>query len=276
MSIKTLIAGGDSYTEQLPDSPKAWPYWLGFDEVINVGRGGAGNASIFNNVVDAIEKNVDKALTVVVFWSEQLRLNLFDSASIGIKCEEDLFEHSDTYSMENTNPERIEIISEFSNLVVETIYKQRMWRETRGATETYRNIVNHSLRYMYLLEEYCKMRDVKFYHGNVFDGFGGLYTMKTLKRSFPIFDPDSAFKACKKIIRESYYFKRLENSKAFMGFDFEVCAYIINNGLYISEQDKHPNEEGHKKIASLVNQFMIDGNRISVDPTGKQPVYIYD
>jgi len=273
MSTKTLIAGGDSYTEQIPGAAIAWPYWLGFDEVINVGEGGAGNASIFNNVIDAIEKNLDKDLTVIVFWSEHSRLNLFDSASMGIKCEEDILRHHQWYATQNTNPERAELMSEFSNLVVEIIHKQR---GTSGAKETFQNIVNHSLRYMFLLEKYCKMCDIKFYHSNIFDGFGGLYSMKTLKRSFPIQDPDSAFQVVKKNIRESYYFKQLLNSKAFMGFNFEVCSYIINKGLCISKHDNHPNGEGHKKIASLVNQFMIDGIRIGVDPIGKQPVYIYD
>ena len=274
MSIKTLIAGGDSYTEVKEDSKgrriTMWPAHIGAEEYINVGYGGAGNSFIFNRVIDTIEENIEKELTVIVLWSDSARINLLDCVNVQLQSEKQLLKVPYWWSCKSL--EMPEVISEFSNLVVELMWKQQKKRDT--AQGFYEKMMTQSLRYMYLLDKYCSMHGIKFYHGCVFDVLA-YNTLDALERYFDIEDIVGIRNAALKNIKKSHYYDYLLNSKNFMGFDFNVSSYIKNENLTISEIDTHASEYGNKVLADVINKFIATGRRIKTDNV-KLSVHVYD
>ena len=274
MSIKTLIAGGDSYTEVKIDLEgrfmDMWPAHIGAEDYINVGYGGAGNSFIFNRVIDAIEENIEKELTVIVLWSDSARINLLDCVNVQLQSERQLLKVPHWFS--NSSLQMCEVISEFSNLVVELMWKQQKKKDT--AQGFYEKMMIQSLRYMYLLDKYCGMHGIKFYHGCVFDVLG-YNTLDSLERYFDVADNVAIRNAALKNIKKSHYYNYLLNSKNFMGFDFDVSSYIKNNNLTISEINTHANQYGNKVLANLINEFIATGNKPKTDNI-ELSLYIYD
>jgi len=74
--MRRLFAFGCSYTSHM------WPMWPAFfnnnfDEVLNFGRGGAGNSYIFHTILEGTEScNITPDDVVVVMWSTYVRRDL--------------------------------------------------------------------------------------------------------------------------------------------------------------------------------------------------------
>lgn len=251
MSTKMLIAGGDSFTAD-NIKWKAWPKFLcnigEFDEFINVAKGGAGNEWIFNSVYDAIQKyRDDYEITVVVLWSDLQRINFFDTGNKSLMSEYELLSF-DTVKWHD----HIEETSHLSQIVMDVCRTQIQYND---AKQMYSNMLTYSYRRLHFLEEYCKLLNIKLYHGCIFDMQNGINVAKNISRSFTVYDTE--------ILEPNFvkYKKQLEDSKIFMGFDFDVASYIEETGLIISEHNTHPNEEGHIHLAHMIYKFMRDGIR---------------
>lgn len=271
MSTKMLIAGGDSFTAKRTNL-KAWPKFLeqlgGFDEHINLGRKGASNSYIFNSTIDAIHEYENNDITVVVLWSIPLRVNLFDVADKQIASEYALM---DLLKAPESAINDIENLSILSQIVMDIC---RLKIGDDNAKEMFKIITNASLRYMCMLENYCKLKNIKCYHGTIFGVLGGnLETSNLLRRSFTLDNDLGLYNECFEDLGEYYY--QLEKSKHFIGFDFDFSSLVWENNLIISEQNTHPNEEGHKAMAKFIYNFMVNGKR-STNEKFEEPVYIYD
>lgn len=277
MSIKTLIAGGDSYTEVTQDTEgrfiDMWPAHIGAEDYINVGYGGAGNSFIFNRVIDAIEENIEKELTVIVLWSDSARINLLDCVNVQLQSEKQLLKNLHWHLQGRTNNAWTEVISEFSNLIVEIMWSKQKKKDT--AQGFYEKMMIHSLRYMYLLDKYCKAHNIKFYHGCVFDVLG-CNTLDALGRYFNVEDSVGIRVSALKNIEKSYYYNYLQDSKNFMGFDFNVSSYISSKKLTISKTNTHASEYGNKVLANLINEFITTGDRPPETENIELSTYIYD
>ena len=271
--IKTLIAGGDSWTD-----PEAcgheWPVWpkvleqLGeFDEHINVARAGGSNSYIFNSIIDAIHKYENNDITVVVLWSLPLRINLFDVVNRQIVSEYALMDSLESH-YHKTNG--IEELSIFSQMVMDYCSLEI---GDDDAKKMFKMIINNSLRYMCMFENYCKLKNIKYYHGTIFDVLGGMEYYRLLRRSFTIDDDLGSYNECFEDLGEYYY--QLEKSKHFMGYDFDFSSFVFQNNLTVDEQTMHPNEEGHNAMAKIIYNFMTDGIR-STNEKFEKPVHIYD
>ena len=277
---KVLICGGDSYTYPRP----AWPGWpdhlcdMGqFDSFINVSMPGAGNDWIFNKVYDKINEyscDPNNEITVVVLWSDVQRLNFFDTTCRQLTPEYYLIQEISSLNIGRLKnmDDCPEELSELSQIVMDACR-----RRLDDPEQMYSNILTHAYRRMYLLEDYCKKMKIKYYSGCIFTMLNGDNIIRNIDRSFEVEDvirlnPNNC------PIRKGYK-KDLEDSKSFMGFDFTVSDYIIQEGLNISKENTHPNAEGCKAIATLIHKFMNDGIR----PELKNPIwkkgednYVYD
>jgi hypothetical protein len=273
MSIKKILIGiGDSYTNN--DNRKSWVEKLcaigEFDSYVKVAKGGASNDWIFNSAYDIIneygnDSNIE--LTVIVLWSDAQRINFFDTANRPLLPES--FLTSKNFYLPQID---IEDYSLLSQIIMDACKKDLVEIKEPSPEKLYSNILTYTYRKLYLLEEYCHLRNIKLYHGCIFGLVSGKNIIENIARSFTINDlpnlePSSFMK----------YKTELENSKSFMGFDFRIYDYIMEMGLVISKENTHPNEEGHRHIAELIYKFMNDGIRPELkDNTQHESDFIYD
>lgn len=289
---KILIAGGDSYTVhwQHLETPKSWATYLaesnGWKEV-NVAKSGASCSKIFNSTIDAIEKYKDANPIVVVMWSEPMRVNFLDIVDIILECEDNLINHSKlSKSLSDQKTIYIEYISELTSIVTQFMVD---YADSPDIVDAYEEAINSGLRYMYLLEEYCKLNNIEYYHGASISPLGGYNMSKTLSYAFDVnkskkliegdhvLDIASASNLAISNIKKSRYYQYLEKSKSYMGFEYDSYSVINNNDLRISEMDHHPNNNGHKLLAQIIGKFIKDGQRINSNNNHYlRPVYIYD
>lgn len=270
---KVLIGVGDSYTVAAGIAT-SWPEFLwdigGFDSYVKVAKGGAGNDWIFNAAYDAINEysnDLDVELTVVVLWSDVQRINFFDTANRQLMPESSLT--SKNFYFRQLDAEDHSLLSQ---IVMDACRKDLVKIKQPSPEKLYSNILTHTYRRLHLLEEYCKLRNINLYHGCIFDLVNGKNIVENIARSFAVDDlsnlrPPSFIK----------YKTELENSKLFMGFNFRIFDYIIEIGLVQSEENSHPNEEGHRHIARLIYKFMNDGIKPELKhKTQRESVFIYD
>lgn len=294
MSTKrVLIAGGDSYTvrNQHIETPNSWAHYLaetnGWKEY-NVARGGASCSYIFNTTIDAIEKYKNDNPVVVVMWSEPMRVNYLDITDIILECEDNLIKQS-TQAIGSKNKfteSYIEYISQLTSIVCETFRKSA---ESNDLVDAYESAVNSGLRYMYLLEEYCKFNNIEYYHGASISPFGSYNVAKTLSYAF---NPEESTKLKENNaplnisqatalamhnVKKTNYYQYLNESKSYMGFEYDSWSIIENVNLRISEFDHHPNDDGHRLLAKIIGKFIENGERMNANNNVyKRPVYIYD
>lgn len=264
MSIKkVLICVGDSYTA---GDATSWPEFLwdigGFDSYVKVAKGGASNDWIFNAAYDAINEygnDLNVELTVVVLWSDVQRINFFDTANKILRSEYEITNVKSNPNLENTS------------LLSQIIMDMCKYHED-SPEKTYSNILTYTYRKMHILEEYCHLRNIKLYHGCIFNITKGINIVKNIARSYVI-DDETQF-----MPSFTRYKIELEKNKLFMGFDFSIRDYIIEKELIKSKNDVHPNDEGQKEIAKLIFKFMND--RIRPELKKIKPKYesdfIYD
>jgi hypothetical protein len=270
MSTKTIIIGGCSWTAGAGvDTP--WPDFLkGYDNVVNVGRSGASNTYIFNSIIDEIEKHKDEDIAVFALWTDSSRINVFSKADVVLEPQEHLLKKLE-------KDFAIEYLKVAQNMA--TICLNRLREKCLEMSHAYEQIVNTSLRTMWLMEEYCRLRDIEFYHGIALNPLGDERLINILKDGY------TDNREAGDIIREAIYnvahlnpyYNYLDVSKKFMGFKFDMERYIYENKYEISENDCHPNVEGHKHMAKIIEDFIETGVRISHNETNfKKPVFVYD
>ena len=269
MSTKTIIVGGCSWTAGIGvDTP--WPDFLrGYDNVINVSKGGASNTYIFNSIIDEIQKHKED-ITVFALWTDPQRINVFSKADVVLEPTAHLLKKLER----DFTTEYLKITQKMT-----TVCLNRLSEVCLELSRAYEQIVNTSLRTIWLMEEYCSLKNIDFYHGIALNPLGDERLINILKDGYI----DS--REAGNIIREAIYnvshlnpyYNYLDKSKKFMGFQFDMERYIYENKYEISENDCHPNVEGHKHMAKIIEDFIETGVRISHNETNfKKPVFVYD
>ena len=290
---KLLIAVGDSFTDPHLYSfiPKVWPEYVaelkGWDH-INLGKGGASNHYIFNQAIDAIEKYHDRDIVLIANWSDVLRINLFDITSGMLEGEERLIQRFESKVEDNDfTEEHVENMRKYLYRTLQLTSAISQWidesKEDTKLCDVYFKIVDHSLRSMYLLEEYCSLRGIEFYHFSSIspiadESFVGAMTSHQ-KYSYKIESANREIeKGFAKIKNESVWYKKLSKSKKYIGFSWDANHCIGQHGLVVSKNDHHPNADGHELLGNLIHKFITKEDvdfSMNVDKF-ERPVYVYD
>jgi len=234
---KILVTSGDSWTAgtQMPVgvNGQVWPNMLARKlgwNLLNVGRGGAGNEFIYNSMVDALSRKNNKVDLAICLWSSADRWDFNEEKTIQINPDN---QHQfGVYVKEETRKRRLE--------VMDTIFKYKL------ASGKY-NILK-TLRWQNAFQNYCLYNNVPFIQGTAF---------------YPSQQFDKVNGNIVKIYLEHSLFDSILE-KHFWGWPMyeeiggKTMATILNKidpgeiKLRISTIDRHPNEEGHKHMAEAL------------------------
>ena len=282
MSTKTLIVSGDSHTIY-PETPHPWPTYLAQErgwDLINVAKSGGSNTHIFNSLVDSIEQNKNKDLIVFAFWSEAFRVNFFDLACGILESEESLLRQFELREYDDTHKKYAIEVVKFSDLIVNLMEKNMSQSISCRIQYAYECAVNFTLRQMWMMDQWCKLHHIEFYHGSALSPFGDDTMIHTLRKRFNMdgLSADEHIRNGVASIKErNPYYKYLDESKNYMGFGFDGWHYINVNNLNISKKDHHPNDEGHRRLSDIISKFIDDNVRININNEQySRPVFIYD
>ena len=239
MSRKKLIAIGCSFTEHYLNNPMSpdfdhnfprWPQHLADKldmECVNLGRCGAGNQQISSKLIDTVlsEKNIG---LVVLMWSEWIRQDFQDPANGWYS----FHPHRD-----NSETEKYPIDSKSRNSILQY-------------NNTY-DVTMKSLRHFLIAQ--MLLKDIPYLMIQ-----GTKVMLKTDKRVSPRFQTSpSATMINSKIFDEI-------DEKKFIGWPIlkQIGGYTVidildkvdpeRKQLRISDEDSHPNAEGHKIIAQEI------------------------
>ena len=203
-SRKLLIVGGDSWSD--PNDPcykeynvrKIWPEivadFLDVD-IVNVARGGAGNSFIHGQVIDAIEANIDRDIIVMVNWSQAIRLVPFELNLAQLTFNIHMPTLAPPFGLAKDNCQN-ELRKLFQLHVNQSIMEEE---------EFWLKIANVSLRDIYLLNEYCKLRDIPLLHHRALPTLSGIEWILKPEMDFKL--RDYVLEVCK---QNQYYQKILK------------------------------------------------------------------
>jgi len=243
--VSKLIVSGDSWTagvtptrkdgkpQWLDDRTKTidfdtsipWPYHLAEKldmEVINVGLGGTGNEYIYNNMIDVLcqEKNIGLAICC---WTEFERIDFNYQSDDHFGCRTSVVNQEDYFDA---------------------------WKNKRAAeklkpfTEKYRQLNLYS-------DEWNLVKSLRWF--NAFQNFCENENIPFLQVSACTSIPH---KILSYMINLPIFYKI--NSSTFLGWPIspEIGGWSLDTkldkNLRISEEDCHPNTEGHKKISEYI------------------------
>ena len=252
-----LIVAGCSYVDDYAKKQnlKSFPIWpdllakkLGM-ECINLGKCAAGNKEIFSKITDAIinEKNIGLVLPM---WSEFQRVSFY-------------VDHE--RSWKSFHPDRDFLNAEWTdkfhkgmsgvNAIVDNPLKKKMpYRVSKElrifGLDGIRAGTEDSIRFMYSFQNICDNKNLRYLQ---IQGPRPIMWKKNNKLQNEL---------CKAIINSSYLDKM--NKKTFIGWPImkEIGGKSIDSLLdsfdqnrkkfRLSEEDTHPNEEGHKFISEYL------------------------
>jgi|TARA_B110000211_G_C14007239_1_gene521406 hypothetical protein len=265
MSRKKLVVSGDSWTagmrvrshlyvnerdknghpllrtdptKNINPEFKLWPEYLGdmLDmDVVNVGRGGAGNEFIYNNIVDKLSSVKNVGLTIAM-WSEHTRWDFIRKITLSIDPSmEDPFRGWVSQPLINHLKPIVDVI------------------KSRNMTTTEYNFLR-SLRWYNAFQNYCESNKIPYMQCSAFNAISNdivsqiidhpvFYKMKEDHfYGWPVFHQISGF---------NMYDKLNE-------IDPDMTKFRV------SDENTHPNTEGHKFIAELlysnyINNEVYDG-----------------
>ena len=252
-----MIAGGCSFTDpnwrsvESPDLPQdfnKWPQIIAEQlkvSFVNTGKSGIGNVEISNIILDQLEQN-DNVKYVFALWSSYDRFctgkyNHVPIAvmfkQIGVKPYTNFFERIDR------DPEKKRLL----NLLYDKLLNQ--WWSWEKAYDD-----NH--RAMYMVQKECERRNIKYIFMQGPDPWAAGAAHNLIEAGMldrKIWTPRLLYKAMDSI----YYDKiREENFIDFPGL-VELGGNSVSrhqeffDKYRFSEQDGHPNKEGHEYIARL-------------------------
>ena len=266
---KLLIVGGDSYSDSSfgiyqKFGVEPWPVYLAElnnYELLNTANGGSSNRLIFTSVVDAIMENPGREIVVVVAWSELYRLSFIDDNDIDTAIflfSDKEHEYRCTLRMalkryfSKLNPARKEIIKLIAQKCTSSI-------------EFDSKLIRQSFRNIWVLAEFCKSRNIPCYHFHTYDPMTYDYSLS-----------EQMFGNTKKEIRNNIYLNFLEDDKNYIGHDYCLYYDIQQNDFFIENGDVinlHANQEGHRYIASKINNFIKYGQK--PEPNVKEKGELY-
>lgn len=251
-SKRLLIAAGCSFTEPtfyLEKNILPWPNIIadgaGFD-LLNVGRGGAGQDYISNAVIDAVMENQDRDPIVMVLWSEFSRINLYDYCTKWVSTNNKLLDTIPKPPFENMNPHVGMTMSEKDAMIARNQFRI-MWRTKKFVEdlgfEFYAKIGISSLYQIMQIADGGDREKRAIHYGmlrkNILKDFYFLnsgITMKELEEGLP--------KHPKKGDPQSF----------------------VDTGIFL--ECRHPNQAGHEIIADAFLEKYLKAH--------EPPVFIYD
>jgi len=278
MTKKLLIVGGDSWSHPKEDCyiehgiNKIWPdvvaEYLDVD-LINISKGGVGNDWIHNKVIDAIEENSNRDIIVMANWSQACRIAPFELESAQLQFSN----YMSTRPKYKFGAAKFDVQEEMRKLYrlaisdhPKAIPKEEFWL----------SVANVSLRHIYLLDQYCKHRNIQILHHRALSILRGIEWITE-----PNISIDERIKARKEILElcrnKNQYFKKISEFTNIVGnsdlFALGSSCFELYHNYYISDEEQHPNENGHQLIAhSFINKYL----ELYGEASSSEPLYIYD
>lgn len=262
MSKGILLASGCSWTDKdfystdpsIPDEHRGgWPMWpeLIADHLnlksINLGLCGTDNRSIFESISKKVNEG-DPIKCVVVAWSSWDRFNdmgnqKFPLGSFYISHHKNVMKKRKIY----------EVQEEFEDF---------FFSMTQESVKTYSaEVVNNSMRYMFLLSELLKSKNIPYLFFQAISPFP-LFVLSDIEGiKFKYEDKDYL-----KSLINSPHHKFLNSDKNIIGYPFMKVFngynlnHILNDNEYVSKLDNHPNRQGQIKIANHIMGVINDRN----------------
>jgi len=257
MSRKKLVVSGDSWTagvngrdkngqplfltdptKNINSEFKLWPEYLGdmLDmDVVNVGLGGVGNEFIYNNIVDKLSSVKNVGLTIAM-WSEHTRWDFIRKRTLRIDPSvEDPFEGWLSQPLINHLKPIVDVI------------------KSRNMTTTEYNFLR-SLRWFNAFQNYCESNKIPYMQCSAFNTTSNDIVSQIIDH--PVFY---------KMKEDHFYGWPIFHQIG--GFNMSDKLNEIDPDMTkfrVSDEDTHPNTEGHKFIAELlysnyVNNEVYDG-----------------
>jgi len=132
-------------------------------------------------------------------------------------------------------------------------------------------VANVSLRDIYLLNEYCKLRNIPLIHHRALSTLVGLEWILKPEIDFEL--REYILEVCK---QNQYYQKILEFDNV-VGhpnfFEKGSSCFDLYHRYFLSPDEQHPNESGHQLIAhSFVNKYI----ELYEEKSLAEPSYVYD
>ena len=269
MSQKILLASGDSFTDpKFFSSDKSidsklrggWPMWpelLGKElnlKVINTGDSGRGNDYIAKQILDKIYEYGDQIDTCVAVWSNADRHDFHDKKKNVINIPHDLL----SIWGKKKSIHRIE------THVLATTYAELFSEE--GENKFWENLLNESFRYMWLVAEACAKYNIKFIfrQGVVlldYNLWNEIYDEGYICDDYQLKEVDY-YTLCDTnkyaLMLNKYYKKNI----VYPFWEYDNCIASITdknkNKLTISENDRHPNDQGQVIISKLLSAALAN------------------
>lgn len=270
MSKPLLITTGCSWTADdhvgyIKNNIRTWPHiisdFMNWD-LINVAKSGQSNNFICDKAIDAIVENEDREIIVFSYWTQPNRLSVFDTTFLVFNSEPHLASHTDNfvkmrYELKNHFVDLFNIVDE------------------NDQEEIVMNVINQSLRSVYLLDDFCKKRNIKILHNTALPIINGAHWVLDKEKKLKAEDARKNDHYTSAAIQSSYYEKieAIENKVVNSFFDNNESGFhkIAN---YLIRGDKHPNQKGHQLIAF---EFMNKYEELFAEKfKGPEPVFIYD
>ena len=258
-----LLASGCSWTDKnfistiIPNYDASFPKWpavlgekLGIKKVVNVGKMGAGNDSIFKKCYDEISKQKPELICVLITdWS---RHSVFDSYSLNIL---DLLATENAVS-KHEFPKELDSMREW--LIGENsamLFAKKLWSSTLCVDD----IVNNTMRELWLFQNFCEKNDIDYIIMTGLDPISA-YHLNLLDHDLAIDQSMTDITSYIKQTLKSPYADKL-NKKTLLGWPFfeEIGGYSVwtnfinkyDNVFVHRELDGHPNGLGHQLIAEM-------------------------
>jgi len=265
MSKVLLIAGGDSWTCPTEHyylengMNKIWPDMVAdfFDwDIIHTGLGGAGNDYIHNMIIDAIEANPDREIVVMVAWSQAMRWVQFDMpiAQLTFNVHMPQLEMPFGHAKENVQ----DMMQHLLRLHVDMYDARGSMVVGLQKADWYRHIARWSIRHIYLLNEYCKNKNIKIIHHralNILNGIEWVYN-----RQLDHKERKAVHEAVKEHNELNHYYWKIKEWDNVVGpdlFQEGSSCYELYPKYFLSNREHHPNAKGMELIAhSFVNKYI--------------------
>lgn len=239
-----MIAGGCSYTDKdftsifHPDLDTSWDKWPAIFgkkynyEVLNTGSSGSGNEFICQSIINAINKNPNTKL-VLVLWSGWDRIQVYKKKICPLS-EVNRRKRPTLFTEKNT------IMYDVSKLILDNYFNLN-------------SMLNNNMFYMWILKDFLEKRNIKY-----------IFAQGIIPLQLTYFKDDyvkkEVYRELNNFIDHIYYDDLdIENFYGWPLFEALGGQHIgrfttTNEDLTISYMDRHPNAKGQEELAKIFSK----------------------
>lgn len=246
MARKLLIVGGDSLTD--PNylhyrKGKVRMWWELLAEknnwdVIFTGSSASCSDYISNKTMDLIIENQHRDIIVTTVWSRGYRDSFADTLHLILEYGQRGWKDPEINFMKH-------ITSEIKN------------DDSYTMDEFMTGIYFKSLRAIWKLHDFCKIRDIPFYHAQ---GGWTFLIRDLLKVQVEGGELDMTQNSFFTGFNKHRYYTDLIHEPNFAGWDYSLAIDVIQKDYNMTLRNPHPNQKGHEHMANVM-QSLIDGKR---------------